>query len=590
LSSEYVERRLAAILAADVAGSCRLMGIDEEGTLAQLRALRKTLFDPKIAEHHGRVVKNTGDGALVEFASVVDAVRCADKIQRSVSEQNTDVPQDKRIEFRIGIHVGDIIIADDDIFGDGVNIAVRLEGIAEPGGISISDDAHRQIRGKVDITFEDMGSQSLKNIAEPMRVWRIMINGLTTPRVATYSFPNNAEPLALPDKPSVAVLPFQSMSGDPDQDYFVDGIVDDITTALSRFRFLFVIARNSSFVYKGRAVDIRQIGRELGVSYVLEGSVQKAGGKVRISGQLIDAVSGVHLWADRFEGDLSDIFALQDEMTLNVISAIQPKLLQTEIELAVRRRPDNLSTYYLCLRAAPHLYSLKREGLAETMRLCYRALEIDPRCGLAAFMAGQCCVTNVSQGSAPDPKSELEEAMRLFRLALSIDENDPEALAAMGRMIAYLVGDFDAATEMVDRAVALNPNSWMAWAQRGSTFNSTGKFEEAIRSFERAIRLSPLDPSLFATHTNMGIAFIGLGRFDEAIVVAKKALRKNPLYSGAYRCLASALAHLGREAEAKEAAAGLLELEPNFHISVWTTDRKRPQVYVDGLRKAGLPE
>ena len=310
LSSEHVERRLAAILAADVVGSCRLIGIDEEGTLAQLKALRKTLFDPKIAQHHGRIVKNTGDGALVEFASVVDAVRCADDVQRGVAEQNTDVPQDKRIEFRIGIHLGDIIIADDDIFGDGVNIAVRLEGIAEPGGICISDDAHRQVRGKVESTLEDMGAQTLKNIAEPMRAWRVRIG----PR-ATKTPTETAQPLALPDKPSIAVLPFQNMSGDPEQEYFADGMVEEIITALSRFKSLFVIARNSSFTFKGRAVDIKEVGRRLGVRYVLEGSVRKASGKVRITGQLIDAVTGAHIWADRFERDLTDIFALQDEVT-----------------------------------------------------------------------------------------------------------------------------------------------------------------------------------------------------------------------------------------------------------------------------------
>src|SRR3954468_20902078 len=272
LSSEHVERRLAAILAADVAGSCRLIGIDEEGTLSRLKALRQTLFDPKVTDHRGRIVKNTGDGALVEFASVVDAVRCADEIQRSMAERNTDVPQDKRIEFRIGIHVGDIIIADDDIFGDGVNIAVRLEGIAEPGGICISDDAHRQVQGKVESTLEDMGSQSLKNIAEPMRAWRVRIGPSSSP--ATKPPTETALPLALPDKPSIAVLPFTNMSSDPEQEYFADGIVDDIITALSHFKALFVIARNSSFTYKGRAVDVKQVGRELGVRYVLKGGSQ----------------------------------------------------------------------------------------------------------------------------------------------------------------------------------------------------------------------------------------------------------------------------------------------------------------------------
>jgi adenylate cyclase len=360
LSSEHVERRLAAILAADVVGSCRLIGIDEEGTLAQLKALRKTLFDPKIAQHHGRIVKNTGDGALVEFASVVDAVRCADDVQRGVAEQNTDVPQDKRIEFRIGIHLGDIIIADDDIFGDGVNIAVRLEGIAEPGGICISDDANRQVRGKVESTLEDMGSQSLKNIAEPMRAWRVRIgpSSSPTPKPPT----ETVQPLALPGKPSIAVLPFENMSGDPEQEYFADGMVEEITTALSRFKWLFVIARNSSFTFKGKAVDIKEVGRQLGVRYVLEGSVRKASGKVRITGQLIDALTGAHLWADRFERDLTDVFALQDDVTVAVVSAIQPKLLQTEIALATRRRPENLTAYDFYLRAMQQYNDPRRVG------------------------------------------------------------------------------------------------------------------------------------------------------------------------------------------------------------------------------------
>src|SRR5882672_12279110 len=303
MSSEHVERRLAAILAADVAGSCRLIGIDEEGTLARLKALRRAIFDPKIAEHHGRVVKNTGDGAIAEFASVVDAVRCADEIQRGMAEQNIDVPQDKQIELRIGIHVGDIIIEENDIFGDGVNIAVRLEGIAEPGGISISDDARRQIRGKVDVTFEDLGSQSLKNIAEPMRVWRVP-NGRAVPAVPNRLRVDDA--LALPDKPSIAVLPFTNLSSDPEQEYFSDGMVDDIITALSHFKALFVIARNSSFTYKGRAVDVKQVGRELGVRYVLEGSVRNATNRVRITAQLIDGADGNHVWAERYDRELAD--------------------------------------------------------------------------------------------------------------------------------------------------------------------------------------------------------------------------------------------------------------------------------------------
>ena len=395
MSSEHVERRLAAILAADVAGSCRLIGIDEEGTLAQLKALRKTLFDPKITEHRGRIVKNTGDGALVEFASVVDAVRCADEIQRGMAEQNTDVPQDKRIEFRIGIHVGDIIIADDDIFGDGVNIAVRLEGIAEPGGICISDDAHRQVRGKVEITFEDMGSQSLKNIAEPMRVWRVR-------SVSCSPAQQNRRPVIqrsrspLPDKPSIAVLPFENMSGDPEQEYFADGMVEDIITALSRFKSLFVIARNSSFTYKGKAIDIKQVGRDLGVRYVLEGSVRKAANRVRITGQLIDAATGAHLWADRFDGELEDIFDLQDRVTSSVIGAISPQLERAEIERAQRKPTESLQAYDYYLRALACNYKFTEDANVEALKLTKIASGLDPEFAAAYALGARCYIQRKS--------------------------------------------------------------------------------------------------------------------------------------------------------------------------------------------------
>jgi adenylate cyclase len=590
LNSEHIERRLAAILAADVAGSCRLIGTDEEGTVAQLKALRKTLFNPKIADHRGRIVKNTGDGALVEFASVVDAVRCADEIQHGMAEKNTDVPQCKRIEFRIGIHVGDIIVAEDDIFGDAVNIAVRLEGIAEPGGVNISDDAHRQIRGKVDITFEDTGSQSLKNIPEPMRVWRVPNCG-GVKAVANRLPVDDAESLALPDKPSIAVLPFQNMSGDPDQDYFADGMVDEIITALSRFKSLFVIARNSSFTYKGQVVDIKQVGRELGVRYVLEGSVRKAGVKVRLIGQLIDVATGTHLWADRYDGDLSDIFALQDRMTESVVSAIAPKMFQTEIDLAARRL-NNLSAYDLCLRALSHLYSWTREGSAEALRLVSRTLELEPRYGFAATIAGSCHLINVIQGWAADPKSDTAEGLRLIRLALCIDGNDDVALSILGWATASFSDDYDTAREMVDRAVALNPNAAFSWGQRGWTYQLARQPEEAIRSFERAIRLSPFDPFLFSIFTGMSVAFVSRGRFDDAVAAAKKAISRNPTFSRPYLCLAAALAHLGREAEARETAARLLELKPNFHIfkCLARSGRWEAQVFIDGLRKAGLPE
>jgi adenylate cyclase len=589
LSSEHIERRLAAVLAADVVDSCRLIGIDEEGTVAQLRALRRTLFDPKVTDHRGRIVKNTGDGALVEFASVVDAVRCAVEVQRGMAERNTDVPQHKQIEFRIGIHVGDIIIAEDDIFGDGVNIAVRLEGIAEPGGICISDDAHRQVRGKVESTLEDMGTQTLKNIAEPMRAWRVRIGPSSSP--ATKTPTGTAQPLALPDKPSIAVLPFQNMSGDPEQEYFADGIVEDIITALARFKSLFVIARNSSFTFKGRAVDIKEVGRRLGVRYVLEGSVRKASGKVRITGQLIDAITGAHLWADRFERDLTDIFALQDEVTLAVVSAIQPKILQTEIELATRRRPENLTAYDFFLRSMQQYYLTTRESLAEAIRLAHRALELDPRFGSAAALAGDCHASNVALGYANDPQFDCKEAVRLARLALRIDDGDPDTLSRVAVISAGMVGDSEAEIEMADRAVALNPNSWRTWNNRGWVYVMARLPEEAIRSFERAIRMSPVDPLLHMTFLGIGHAFMGLRRFDEAIVVLKKALRQNPSFMPACRGLASAFAHLGRDAEARAAAARVLEIDPAFTISAHIARvPKNSKLFIEGLRKAGLPE
>ena len=337
MSEERVERRLAAILAADIAGYSRLMGANEEGTLAQLKSVRKALVDPTIAAHRGRIVKTTGDGILVEFASAVDAVHNAVEIQRSMAEQNTAVPQDQRIEFRIGIHVGDIIFDDNDIFGDGVNIAARLEGIAEPGGVCMSDDAYRQVRGKVEIACDDMGQQSLRNIAEPMRAWRVRLTGQAPSAVKSRLAMSQPQVLPPPDKPSIAVLPFQNMSGDPEQEYFADGMAEDIITALSRFKALFVIARNSSFTYKARAVDVKQVGRELGVRYVLEGSVRKAANRVRITGQLVDTATGAHLWADRFDGGLGDIFDLQDQVTESVVGAIAPAVEKAEIERAKRK-------------------------------------------------------------------------------------------------------------------------------------------------------------------------------------------------------------------------------------------------------------
>ena len=591
MTDNRVERRLAAILAADVAGYSRLTGLDEEGTYVRLRERLRGLADPKISEHRGEVVKHTGDGVLAEFGSAVDAVRCAIEVQRGMAEQNAAIPQVKRIEFRIGIHVGDIIVDDNDIFGDGVNIAARLEGIAEPGGVCISDDAQRQVRGKVDFAFEDMGPQNLKNIVEPMRAWRLRMNASGSAAAPIEPPVESTQALALPDKPSIAVLPFENMSGDPEQEYFADGMVEEIITALSRFKWLFVIARNSSFTFKGKAVDIKEVGRRLGVRYVLEGSVRKAAGKVRITGQLIDAITGAHIWADRFERDLTDIFVLQDEVTVAVVSAIEPKLLQTEIAMAARRRPENLTAYDFYLRAVPQYYLTTREGLAEALRLLHRALELDPGFAWAASLAGVCHMLNVVLGYANDPQFDRKEAVRLVHLALSIDDGDPETLARASVTSAFMVGDSEAEIEMADRAVALNPNSWSTWNSRGQVYRIAGLPEEAIRSFERAIRVSPVDPQLYVTLTGIGLALIELRRFDEAIVVGKKALRQKPSYVATYNCLASAFAHLGRDAEAHAAAARVLEIDPAFTISAHIArGPKNVKLFIEGLRKAGLPE
>jgi adenylate cyclase len=577
---------LAAVLAADVAGYSRLMGLDEVGTARTLREHR-VVTDALVPKHGGRIVKTTGDGVLLEFPSVVDAVECAVAVQAVMAERNQGVSADRRMLFRIGINLGDILIEGDDIIGDGVNIAARIENECKPGGVYLSDDAYRQVRGKTSLAFDDLGEKSLKNIDRPVRLYAVRSASFST------DAPAEAEkPLPLPDKPSIAVLPFENMSRDPEQEYFADGMVEEIITALSRFRWLFVIARNSSFTFKGKAVDVKRIGRELGVRYVLEGSVRRAAGKVRITGQLIDVATGAHIWADRFERDLTDVFVLQDEVTLAVVSAIQPKLLQTEIELATRRRPENLTAYDYYLRAIQQNYLATREGIAEAIRLAHRALELDPRFSYVAALVGNCHMLNVMLGYANDPQFERKEAVRFFRLALSMNDGDPETLALAAMTSAFMVGDSESEIEIVERAVALNPNSFAAWNSRGRVYLIAGQPEEAVRSFERSIRMSPVDPRLHFTFTGMGYAFIELRRFDEAIVAGKKALRQNPFYSGAYRCLASAFAHLGRDTEAREAAARVLELDPAFTISGWIArgGQSNAKLMIEGLRKAVLPE
>jgi adenylate cyclase len=566
------------------------MGADEVGTLRGLTA-RRAILDRAIAEHGGRIANTAGDSVLAEFGSAVDAVQCAVEAQDALAEANTGIPPDKHFNFRIGVHIGDVMVRAGDLFGDGVNIAARLQTLAPPGTVCISGATYDQVRKVLPMTFADLGVQQVKNIQEPIRAYQVGTPSET--REAAPARVAEAEsPPPLPDRPSIAVLPFQNMSGDPEQEYFADGMVEEIITALSRFKWLFVIARNSSFAFKGQAVDVKEVGRRLGVRYVLEGAVRKASGKVRITGQLIDAMTGTHIWADRFERDLTDVFALQDEVTVAVVSTIQPKLLQTEIRMAARRRPENLTAYDFFLRAMQQYYPSTREGLAETIRLADRALELDPRFGFVAALAGVCRMQNVLWAYAVDPQFDRKEAVRLSRLALSIDDGDPDTIAMAAMISAYMVGDSESEIELADRAVALNPNSFRAWSCRGQVYRIAGLPEEAVLSFERANRMSPIDPLLYRSLTGMGLAFIELRRFDEAIVVGKKSLRQNPSYSLAHRCLASAFAHLGRDAEAREAAARVLQVDPEFTIGAWIArgGQSNAKLQIEGLRKAGLPE
>jgi TolB-like protein/Tfp pilus assembly protein PilF len=587
VATERVERRLTAILAADVAGYSRLMGSEEEGTLERLKEHRRALVDPKIEEHRGRVVKTTGDGMLVEFASVVDALRCAVEVQRGMAERNAQVAQEKRIEFRVGINVGDIIIDGGDIFGDGVNVAARLEGLAEPGGICVSARVHEDARGKLDIAFEDTGEQQLKNIDRPVRVYQVRLSAAA---------PASLRPaLALPDKPSIAVLPFQNMSGDPEQEYFADGMVEEIITALSYMRWLFVIARNSSFTYKGRAVDVKQVGRELGVRYVLEGSVRKSGNRVRVTGQLIDAITAAHLWADRFDGSLEDVFDLQDQVTVSVVSAIGPKLEQAEIERARRKPTASLDAYDYYLRGMAIVLQTNREVNTEALRLFRKAIDLDRDFAAAYGMAAWCYVVRKTNGWMNDRAADVVEATRLARRATELGRDDAVALCWGGYALAYVASDVDGGVAYIDQALALNPNLAAAWNFSGWVRIFRGEQDLAIERLARALRLSPLDPTLFHMRTGIAYAHFLADRYGEASSWAKDALRDQPTFLGGMRVLAASKALDGQLEEAREAITCLLRLDPELRISN-LKDRISPlrpedfAKYVEGLRKAGLPE
>jgi TolB-like protein/class 3 adenylate cyclase len=587
---DRTERRLAAILAGDVAGYSRLMGLDEEGTLAQLKAHRRQLVDPKIKEHRGRIVKTTGDGMLVEFASVVDAVRCAADIQVGMVERNVDVPPERRIQFRIGINVGDIIIDGGDIFGDGVNIAARLEALAEPGEIWASRVVREQVRDKLAFAFEDMGEREVKNIARPIRVCRIVPKG-----GGPAETPHRAATPAAPAKPSIAVLPFANMSGDPEQEYFADGMVEDIITALSRFSQLFVIARNSSFTYKGRAVDVRQVAKELGVRYVLEGSVRKAGSRVRITGQLIEAATGTHLWADKFDGALDDVFELQDKITASVVGAIEPTLRKAEIERARRKPAENLDAYDLYLRALPLVHAFRPDDNLTAHGLLMRAIELAPNYGPALAYAAWAHEQRIVRGWPRIGPDDDAAATALARRALTT-ANDDAIVLAVGGFVVLMVGrDYDAGLDALGRAAAHNPDSALValLAAAGTLFG--GEPDDAIAHAERAMMLSPSDPGMFMPMSLAGIGHLLAGRPEKALELTRRSAGLYPDWDSTYWGMVAAYGLLDRAAEAGPAVAKLLSLSPGSTLSglrqrLPLRNPAAIELMIEACRRAGLPE
>jgi TolB-like protein/class 3 adenylate cyclase len=591
-------RKLAAILAADVVGYSRLAGADEDRTLARLRALRSDLIDPTIAVHHGRVVKRTGDGILVEFRSVVDAVRCAIEVQNGMVERNAGVPPERRIEFRVGVHLGDVVEeSDGDLMGDGINIAARLEGIAKPGTVCLSEDAYRQVKSRLDVAVNDLGPTQLKNIAEPVRVYSLAVGVPPQAKPAPQAEPVTPEKsssyLALPEKPSIAVLAFQNMSGDPEQEYFADGMVEDIITGLSRINWLFVIARNSSFVYKGKTVDVKQVGRELGVRYVLEGSVRKAGNRLRITGQLVDAESGAHLWADRYDGAFEDIFDLQDRITDAVVGIIEPNLRRAEIERARRKHPENLDAYDLVLRGLAHFASVMPEDIKLAIGFLEEAIKLDPNYAVAHAYLSWCMEIRYVRGGFDE--GDKAKGVRHARVALARGGDDAAALAVASLVILLLDKDAVAATSGIGRAIALNGSSALAFLHGALIHGWAGDKALAEEYANRALRLSPFDPHGFQAYMALGAVRLREERYAESASFYSMGVQANPQFTSLYSMQAAASALAGNIEEAKLTVRRLLELEPGFRIrpmealvAGWLPEFATR--FIGGLRKAGLPD
>ena len=566
------------------------MAADERATVAALDAAR-AVFRTQIESNQGRVIDMAGDSVLAVFEIATGAVSAALAVQQELNASSIAVPEDRRMQFRIGIHLGDVIEkADGSVYGDGVNIAARLEGLAEPGGITVSDAVQGAVRGKVAATFADQGEQTVKNIPHPVRAFRVRA---ARGGAARASVPQAIPALALPDKPSIAVLPFDNMSGDPEQEFFADGVVEAITSTLSRIRSFFVIARNSAFLYKGKAIDVQQVGRDLGVRYVLEGSVQKAGNRVRITVQLIDTTSGAHVWADRVDGTLEDVFDLQDRITERVAGALQPSIRLAEIERARRKRPQELGAYDYTMRAMPYVWVLEREASGKALDLLNKALAIDPEYPLALSLAGWCHAQRSVYNWTEDFDASQKEALRHAEKAAEHGGDDPLVLAVLGAVHTF-VRNMGTARLLLERAVELEPNAAWAWSRLGWVENYSDRPERAIEHFRRAIRLSPLDPINFNNYVGIGAANEIAGRYDEALALFRRALEERPHADWLLRSTVACLVGAGRMEEAAAEYKRLRAVYPDLTIAKF----KKAMVFSPAtlekmaahLKKAGLPD
>lgn len=583
-------RKLAAILAADVVGFSRLTRADEDRTLARLRALRHDLIDPAVAAHNGRVFKRTGDGALIEFRSVVDAVRCAIEVQTGVAERNAGLPEDLRLEFRVGIHLGDVVEeADGDLMGDGVNIAARLEGVAKPGAVCLSEQAYWQVKGRLTVAISDLGATHLKNIAEPVRVYSLAMGASSQGGTKLEKNKSPTSPV-LADKPSIAVLAFNNMSGDPEQEYFSDGISEDIITDLSKLPGLHVIARNSSFTYKGKAVDVKQVGSELGVRYVLEGSVRKAGSRVRVTGQLIDVGSGAHIWADRFDRDLTDIFVVQDELTREIIAALKVKLTPEQEGRLGRNSAITVDAYSLFMRGREQALLQTKVGNAEARALLERAIALHPDFAAPHAYIAFTRLNDYIIGSGEAAERSLKQGYDLATQAVRIDDEDPYAHFVLS--IATLWRrEYEQALAEAQRCLALAPNSPEGHLQLANVHYYTGDPAGAIETLNAYMQLDPLYPGV-ALHF-LAQAQHAMGRFGDAVETLKRRLERDPKSESGHALLASCYGHLGQFSDARIAWAEVMRLAPEFSVERrWGIlpfkNRDEYLHRVEGLRKAGI--